>query len=110
MAWMLVAWLDRDACGALQRARRCLEWDVRLCETGSVFGGYGMAYFGMTVPADELWPDAVVVFDVVELILGVIFAFDPELHWLREHEELRVKLPAQGNRSENAGCSLPILL
>eukprot|EP00439_Symbiodinium_sp_Y106_P079711 s768_g18.t1 len=36
--------------------------------------GYGMAYFGMTVPADELWPDAVVVFDVVELILGEIVA------------------------------------
>ncbi|CAE7701884.1 Scn5a [Symbiodinium sp. CCMP2456] len=47
--------------------------------------GYGMAYFGMTVPADELWPDAVVVFDVIELVLGVIFAFEIVARMLALH-------------------------
>ena len=76
MAWMLVAWLDRDANSSVE-----FHGERVRCEPGSVFGGYGMAYFGMTVPAEELWPDAMVVFDVIELILGVIFAFDPELHF-----------------------------
>ena len=29
-----------------------------------------MAYFGMTAPAVELWPDAMLVFDIMELTLG----------------------------------------
>ncbi|CAE7288208.1 Scn10a [Symbiodinium pilosum] len=38
--------------------------------------GYGIAYFGMTSPASELWPEATLVFNVMELTIGVIFALE----------------------------------